>query len=339
MVILNHLYSVKFNYPISFLIGFTLASSVVGQSLSSSLQLNPKKLTGFFSGAEAPHQEALRLSMKEFAENADGLQLVYVASESNVVKFNELKSADFSAKPPSSRGFFAYESQTQIGKALIQKFKVSAFPSLLTCNADDLVLDANGASSLKARSDPYAHWKALNSASKSTVTRKPVVEKKLGYDAEIEKLEIRRLQILSSINDLLYGFSASINGRTVDDAKALETLRLGGNRWIAYSVTLSEFAVGKVREVEKKIADSSTLSLPIRKVVVAKLDQQRETLIEYRDTKFPNISTKRNSFNKVVDQCNELLQTVDILGREKAVSLIDQILFDFQKLHFSSPKK
>jgi hypothetical protein len=70
-----------------------------------------------------------------------------------------------------------------------------------------------------------------------------------------------------------------------------------------------------------------------------KLDLQRKTLIDYRDRKLRIISSKREAFNKMVDQCNELLQTIEFLGRDEAVVLIDKVLADFQKLHFSSPKK
>jgi len=330
-------------YPVSvsiaFAIGLTFSSHLTGQSLSSSLQLNPKKLTGFYFGAETTNYGALRLTMSEFAKNAHGLQLVYVASERNVAKFNELKSTGFSANPPSSRGFYGFGSQTKIGKSLVRNFKVSVLPTLLICNGRDRVLDANGLPSLKSQSDPYAYWKALDSTGKTAASGKPVPKKKMGFDTEIEKLEVRRLQIISTINDLIYGFSVSIKSGTVDDAKALETLRVGGNRWIAYSVNLSEFAADKVKEVEEKIQDSLKLTLPVRKLVVPKLEQQREILIEYRDRKLRIISTKRDAFNKVVDQCNELLQTVDVLGRDQSLVLINKVLTDFQKIHFSSPNK
>ena len=340
---LNYPFRVILQYPISVFIalavGLTFSSSVTGQSLSSSLQLNPKKLTGFFFGSEAPHHEALRLTMSEFAKNADGLQLVYVASESNVAKFYELKSTDFSANPASSRGFYGFVSQTQIGKALVRNFKVSVLPTLLICNANDLVLDANGLSSLKSRIDPYAYWKALGSAGKTAASSKPVPQKKLGLDAEIEKLEIRRLQIISTINDLIYGFSVSIKSGSVDDAKALETLRVGGNRWIAYSETLSEFAGDKVKYLDEEYKDSLKLTLRVRELVAPKLIQQRKTLIDYRDRKLSIISSKRDAFNKMVDQCNELLQTVDVLGRVQSLVLIDKILADFQRIHLLPPKK
>jgi hypothetical protein len=337
-------------------VGLFSFGSLAGQPLSSSLQLNPKKLTGFyfampssdfdFFGAEAPNQGAIRSTMSEFAENSEGLQLVFISNDSNVAKFNELKSSSLSKNAHLYKGFFGIGSQTQIGKALVQNFKVSVLPTLLICNNSDRILDANGLSSLKSKSDPYAYWKSLDTTINPTaiskpapLASKPASNNKLGFDAEIEKLEKRRLQIISSINDLLYGFSVSIKNETVDDANALNTLRVGGNKWIAYSETLFDFAGDKVRDLDVTIDGTSTLSVSVRKLVMPKLDLQRKTLIDYRDRKLRIISSKREAFNKMVDQCNELLQTIEFLGRDEAVVLIDKVLADFQKLHFSSPKK
>ena len=321
----------------AFSIGLFLCSPLNGQNLSSSLQLDPQKLTGFFFGDETHHSESLSSAMIEFAENAHGLQLIYVASERNVAKFYKLKATGFSSNPPSSRGFYGFVNKTQIGEALARNFKVTVFPSLLICNAKDRVLDENGLSSLKSQRDPYAYWKSLDSAGKTSVASKPLPQKKSGYDVEIDKLEIRRLQIISSLNDLIYAFSVSINNGTVDDAKALKTLSLEGNKWISYSDTLSKFAGEKVKELEERIERTSSLSVPIRKLVVPKLEQQKKILEGYSKQKFPFILSKMDAFNKLVGQCDELLRTADVLGRDQSLVLVKKLLSEFQNIHFPTP--
>ena len=154
------------------------------------------------------------------------------------------------------------------------------------------------------------------------IASKPASNNKSGFDADIDKLEILRLKINSSINDSLYRYFAISKDATVDNAKALNTLRLEANEWFAYAVKISMYAGEKVKEVDEKIVRTSTLSSSVRKLVISKLDQQRESLIAYRDNLLPLISGKREPFNRVLDECNELLSAIDILGRKQTVSLI-----------------
>ena len=179
-------------------------------------------------------------------------------------------------------------------------------------------------------------WTPQKSASK------PPQKKKLGVDAAIQQLEARRLQILSSINKLLEGYSSSLRNGTVDDAKALGTLRVHVNSWIVYSKSLSKFADDQLRQVLEKVekTQASTVLSPSNKNKILKaLEKQKSTLLNYRDNLLPLIFNKRDPFNKVLDQCNELLMTVEVLGREQTVSLILKNISSFQEIHFPSTKK
>ena len=171
---------------------------------------------------------------------------------------------------------------------------------------------------------------------------KPPQKKKLGVDAAIQQLEARRLQILSTINKLLDDYSSSLRNGTVDDAKALGDLRVQVTSWIVYSKSLSKFADGQLRQVLEKVdkTQASTVLSPSNKNKILKaLEKQKSTLLNYRDNLLPLISNKRDPFNKVWDQCNELLMTVEVLGRQQTVSLILKNISSFQEIHFPSTKK
>ena len=48
-------------------------------------------------------------------------------------------------------------------------------------------------------------------------------------------------------------------------------------------------------------------------------------------------TSKMDAFNKLVGQCDELLRTADVLGRDQSLVLVKKLLSEFQNIHFPTP--
>jgi hypothetical protein len=307
--------------------------------------LNPKKLTGFFFGSEASHHEALRSTMSEFAENAYGLQLVYVASERQVTKFNEFKSTDFTAIPSSSKGFYGVGNQTQMGQALIGNFKVSVlYPILLICNGRDRVLDANGLSTLKSQSDPYAYWKMLDSVSKSTATSKPALKKtvvadpstKLTIGDQISRSEELKTQVLHGIDDAVSLLVRDLGNGGSSSPQLLSNASKKVNQWLDYSRELQAYTKSireslSIRIEEQKRTDDEEDEV-FSSLLKATMNQQHAELVKL-DEAFSGILMLRAAFRTLFVKCAKYNDNIDVLGQKKISELIERDISNFQQTH------
>jgi len=337
-------------------VGLFSFGSLAGQPLSSSLQLNPKKLTGFyfampssdfdFFGAEAPNQGAIRSTMSEFAENSEGLQLVFISNDSNVAKFNELKSSSLSKNAHLYKGFFGIGSQTQIGKVLVQNFKVSVLPTLLICNNSDRILDANGLSSLKSKSDPYAYWKSLDTTINPTAISKPAPQKtvtsvsstKRPIEDEINKLKVRKTESIKSIAKTVSDLLKKLGSEGSTSPKLLSNASTGVDVWLDYSRKCQTYTKSireslSTRIEEQKRADDEDDEV-FSSLLKVKMSQQHAELVKLEEA-FSEILILRAAFRTLFVKCAKYNDNIDVLGQKTISELIERDIGNFQQTHLN----
>ena len=159
------------------------------------------------------------------------------------------------------------------------------------------------------------------------------------YGSVIQQLEKRRSKTVNAINGCFDQFASSLKDTKTDELKALglfwkETVNL-----LKYSKELSTFADEKLILVEQEISQtmaSRSYSPETRRVLLHTLELQKESLLNYKNNVFPLITNKQKEFTRLYLQCHELIGTIKVIGREKAVSLIIEKVSEFQEIHFKS---
>lgn len=345
----------KFNYLNILFLGFSFCFIpnfyVLCSSFPNILQLDPRKLVGYYFGIDelVPWEstiktadESLFLCMKKFAENYDEIQLVYVGSDTNVANFNLLKLTHFSENQFSSKGLFAVAKHTQIAEALIRKFNVSTTPTLLICDANDRVIDAKGLNTLKIRVEPFSYWKSINTSNNLRILGKKDQKKKSEVETKIEQLDKQRTHIISKINEHLLEFISSLKQRSTKDKYALDNLSNSVITLIDHAKELSKYADAEISLLavkEKHIEALSALSPSVKHQILKDVEYQKSKLLKLRDNLLLLILEKRKPFNRLCEQSNELISNIQILGRDQTVSLIVKNVMEFQEIYIHSYTK